>query len=330
MRRYIVVDALNMFFRATHTINPNSGVDTMIGLSFHVIFSSMRSAWKRNNADHIVFCLEGKSWRKQVYPAYKANRKVALLELSEKQREDHEIMLNAFNEFCKYIEDKTNVTVLQCPVAEADDLISFWVQSHPDDYHTIVSTDSDFQQLLSPNVEIYNGVDKTVTKLDGVYDEKGKKVIDKKTKLPKVVNEPEYTLFFKCIRGDKSDYIFSAYPGARETGTKNKVGIKEAYDDRHDKGFKWNNFMLQKWEDHEGVEHTVKSRYEFNRTLIDLTMQPDEVKIACASAIADAIAKPDVAQVGTHFMKFCGTWGLIKLSDNPTDFASMLNAKYIA
>ena len=53
----------------------------------------------------------------------------------------------------------------------------------------------------------------------------------------------------KCIRGDTSDNVFSAYPGARKKGSKNKVGMLEAFADKESKGFNWNNFMLQRWTD---------------------------------------------------------------------------------
>ena len=39
-------------------------------------------------------------------------------------------------------------------------------------------------------------------------------------------------LFEKCMRGDTSDNVFSAYPGVRTKGTKNKVGLIEAYEDK--------------------------------------------------------------------------------------------------
>ena len=32
-------------------------------------------------------------------------------------------------------------------------------------------------------------------------------------------------------------------------GTKNKVGLIEAFEDRKNKGFNWNNMMLQRWVD---------------------------------------------------------------------------------
>ena len=66
-------------------------------------------------------------------------------------------------------------------------------------------------------------------------------IIDKKTGKEKEAPNPEFMLFEKCMRGDTSDNVFSAYPGVRTKGTRNKVGLIEAFDDRQTKGFNWNN-----------------------------------------------------------------------------------------
>ena len=71
--------------------------------------------------------------------------------------------------------------------------------------------------------------------------------------------------------------IFSAYPGVRTKGTKNKIGLKEAFADRNTKGYTWNNLMLSKWLDHEGQEHRVLEDYERNKLLVDLHAQPDAI-----------------------------------------------------
>jgi hypothetical protein len=152
--------------------------------------------------------------------------------------------------------------------------------------------------------------------------------MDKKTNTPKVIPDPEYILFEKCIRGDSSDNVFSAYPGARKKGSRNKTGIQEAYEDRHNQGFAWNNFMLQKWTDHNDIEHVVRDDYERNKILIDLTLQPDEVKTACDAKIVEAVQKDPVPQVGIHFMKFCGKYDLEKMSQQPNDYAQFLNKVY--
>jgi len=37
--------------------------------------------------------------------------------------------------------------------------------------------------------------------------------------------------------------------------------------------------MLQRWIDHNEVEHRVLDDYERNCILVDLTMQPDDIKL---------------------------------------------------
>ena len=161
---------------------------------------------------------------------------------------------------------------------------------------------------------IYNGVANEVWSTDGVFDDKMKPVIDKKTKEPKVIGDPEWILFEKCIRGDPTDNVFSAFPGVRKTK------LEEAFKDRKDKGFNWNNLMLQKWVDHDGEERRVKEEYERNRMLIDLTQQPEEIKSAIDKMFAEEKAKPKVSQSGLHFMKFCGKHGLDKIAESAEQY----------
>jgi hypothetical protein len=131
------------------------------------------------------------------------------------------------------------------------------------------------------------------------------------------------------MRGDTSDNVFSAYPGVREKGTKNKVGLREAYSDRDSKGYSWNNMMLQRWSDHNGEEHRVLDDYERNRVLIDLSAQPAEIKTIIAETIATATgANKNISQVGIRLIKFCNLYDLKKISDQAQAYAEPLNARY--
>jgi len=324
---YILVDTANMFFRARHVVR-GSDIDTKIGMAYHIMFSAINKAYKDFNGSHVVFCLEGRSWRKDHYIPYKANRAVAREALTEAEVEEDRAFWQAFDDFKDFIDQKTNCTVLQHQQCEADDFIARWIQNHPNDEHVIISSDSDFYQLLSETVTQYNGISNQHIKIDGIVNDKGKPVIDKKTKEQKQIGDPEYLLFEKCVRGDTSDNIFSAYPGVRKKGTKNKIGIQEAFADKDNKGFDWNNFMLQRWTDHDGVEHRVLEDYQRNRELIDLTAQPDNIKVALDEAIVEQVNKTPTGQVGIKFMKFCGKYDLQKISENPTDHATYLNAGY--
>jgi hypothetical protein len=130
------------------------------------------------------------------------------------------------------------------------------------------------------------------------------------------------------MRGDVSDNVFSAYPGVRIKGSKNKVGLLEAFADMDKKGFNWNNLMLQRWVDHNGEEHRVLDDYERNCTLIDLSAQPDHVKAWIAETIAANAVVKNSPQIGVKFMKFCGKHQLVKIGDQAQQYADFLSAGY--
>ena len=133
------------------------------------------------------------------------------------------------------------------------------------------------------------------------------------------------------MRGDTSDNIFSAYPGVREKGTKNKVGLREAFADRESKGYSWNNLMLQRWTDHEGVEHRVLDDYQRNVVLCDLSAQPDNIKTLIQETITTATtAEKNIPQVGVRLLKLCSEFDLVKISEQVTSYAEPLNARYVA
>ncbi len=324
---YILVDTANTFFRARHVINGDA--DIKLGMAFHITLNSIKKAWQDFGGSHVVFCLEGRSWRKDYYKPYKAQRAASRAAHTEREAEEEKVFWEAFDTFKEFVTEKTNCTVLQNSQLEADDLIAGWIQSHPSDNHVIVSTDTDFVQLIAPNVKQYNGVTETTITHEGYFDKKNNPVIDKKTNLPKAIPDPQWLLFEKCMRGDTSDNVFSAYPGVREKGTKNKVGLREAYEDMNGKGFNWNNMMLQRWTDHEGKEHRVKEDYERNRQLIDLAAQPEDVKKIMTETITTATsANKNISQVGIRLIKFCNLYDLKKISEQAQVYAEPLNARY--
>lgn len=325
--RYLLVDTANTFFRARHSAHRQADTWDKLGFSLHVTLSSINKAWREHKADHVIFCLEGRSWRKDFYEPYKKNRAVARAALTEAEQEEDKLFWETFEALQLFITDKTNCTVLRHNELEADDLIAGWIQSHPHDEHIIISTDSDFHQLLAENVEQYNGVNDELYTLQGVFNSKGQ-VLDKKTKEPKVLPDPKFILFEKCMRGDPSDNIFSAYPGVRKKGTKNKVGLEEAYADKDKKGFNWNNLMLQRWTDHNGAEHRVLDDYTRNVTLVDLTAQPQDIKEKIADTISTQITPKNRPMVGAQFLKFCGKYELNKLSEQASNIAEWMCAAY--
>ena len=326
--KYLLIDTANMFFRARHSAHRASDTWTKLGFALHVTIMAANKVARRFQADHVVFALEGRSWRKDYYKPYKANRAVARGAMTETEAEEDKLFWETYDELTKYLSTKTNCSVIRHPTAEADDIIARWIALHPQDEHVIVSSDTDFIQLVSPNVKQFNGITDELHTLEGILDAKGNQVIDKKTKQPKTIPDPAWLLFEKCMRGDTSDNVFSAYPGVREKGTKNKVGLREAFGDRDKRGYNWNNLMLQRWTDHNGAEHRVLDDYERNCTLIDLTAQPADVKAVVDSCIREQISHKDVGMVGAHFLKFCGKYELTKLSDSADQVSRWMNETY--
>lgn len=372
--RFAIIDLNNLFFRANHASGKNSDAFTKAGMSIHIIFQTLRKLHREFAIDHMVFCLDGHSWRHGVYPQYKLKRRLARLERSEKEKEEDEIGFSVLQDFTTFISEHTRCTLLQKNGVEADDFVARWIQLHPSETHLILSSDSDFLQLMAENVSIVDGMNERIITLDGVKNFKGEEMVfavdskDGKLKVEGTVaackkvhdaaekakrkKDPSYqpveyiyeaptresewwreALFLKCIRGDIGDGIFSAYPKVRYKGTSKATGIREAWEDRREGGFHWNNFMLQKWSKMTGLDGVAKEvrvidEYKFNESLIDLTKQPDDIKNTMDEAIIEAAQKPAPANIGFALLKFCGKQALPVVAKDAADHAKYLSAGY--
>ena len=322
-QKYILIDSSNLAARIRHgyTNNVSTDISTTISLMMHTIFTSVKKVWTDFQCDHMVFCLDARSWRRDFYVPYKAHRRALADKRTEKEIEDDQLFYQALDDFVKFITTKTNCTVLRHPKGEADDMIARFIHLHPDDEHIIVSSDSDFQQLLANNVKIYNGISALLYTIDGILDKDGKNAVNKKGQ-PLEKPNPEWILFEKIIRGDSSDNVMSAYPGVR------KKRIEEAFQNRDSKGYSWNNLMLSTWIDHEGNEIRVKDAYERNKTLIDLREQPDYLKQEFDKIIEESVNKEKVQHVGVNLIKFANSWGLLMIEKFVSDYSPCFSKPY--
>lgn len=124
---------------------------------------------------------------------------------------------------------------------EADDCIALAVK-HVNNYKRkiyIITSDQDYLQLSSSNIEIWNLNYKKITDSKNCY------------------NDPEKDLLLKIILGDKSDNIPSIFP---------KCGIKTA------QKYVENAELL---ETRLSSNEIFKKQYEFNKTLIDFKNIPN-------------------------------------------------------
>jgi hypothetical protein len=104
--------------------------------------------------------------------------------------------------------------------------------------------------------------------------------------------------------------------------------LLEAFEDRNSKGFSWNNLMLQRWVDHNGVEHRVLDDYNRNVTLVDLTAQPADIKQIIRETIDAGAVPKEVTQVGIRLLKFCNLYDMKRMADSIQLYAEPFQAKY--
>ena len=130
----------------------------------HMVLNSIRSYNSKFSNDYgeLVVCCDGsRSWRKDVFPYYKANRK--------KNREESVLDWKKLFQIIDTIRDELAehfpYRVLKVDGAEADDIIAVLARRfHEEQPILIVSGDRDFIQLLQlENVSIYDPVKKIFT-----------------------------------------------------------------------------------------------------------------------------------------------------------------------
>ena len=116
--------------------------------------------------------------------------------------------------------------------------------------------------------------------------------------------------------------------GVRTKGSKNKVGLLEAFEDRAAKGYSWNNLMLQRWADHNGTEHRVLEDYQRNVTLVDLSAQPADIREIINETVSTYSRPKNITQVGIRMLKFCASYDMKKIADNIKTYAEPFQANY--
>ena len=332
-KTYILIDAYNMFYRAMYGVQ-NTERDLKNNMLLHTMFYMIKKACDKFNPNHLVVAMDGNgTWRKSLYPLYKANRQDRFQDMTPAEVETYESLKNTFeNDFIPFLTEKTNISVIGCKDAEADDIISRFIKLHPNDLNVIISSDNDYVQLLADNVLIYNTMDDRLITKEGIVGEKNKllKFTLKDGKITVSKTDPfvgkndsaipmkdwiDYALFMKCVRGDKSDNIFSAYPRVREKSTAKIVGISEAFEDRIAKGYNWQSFMNSTWKTPLGETKVVKECYELNKKIIDLNEIPESIKIDIDQHIKEVLNKEPIKNVPMYLVRYLQEHQLIRLGE---------------
>jgi hypothetical protein len=295
----LVIDASNLLYRAYYA-NPSEQVDIVMGLAMHAAFLTMNKYFKKYRPDRMILAFDRTNWRKGYTLSEDCYSKRIYKGLRRKdstpaQAAKYVAFQKHIGEFETIMREYTTIITLSADLLEGDDCIAAWVTRNPERSHTIVSGDKDFVQLL---------------KLDDVT------LIDPATDKPRMVDDPEYYMFYKLFRGEPAttDNVCPAYPKLRETK------IKEAYTDP----FALTNLRNATWTDHTGRIMEVGKLLDENKLLMDLTAQPDYIQELMDRVVVDGLMKKQKFS-HFHFLKFLGKYELKKIAEQLETFVPMLS-----
>ena len=235
----------------------------------HIILNSIRSIrvkFKREYGELVIATDSPNSWRKDVFPYYKASRK----EARDASPYDWNMIHTVFNKVKGELAEHFPYKVVSVARAEADDIIGTLCEEFGDSHKIlIVSADKDFFQLAR-----FSEVKQ--------YDPIREKWL-----------EGDYTnyLFEHIMKGDSSDGIPNVF--SAPDSFVNKIRQKSVFQKKLDE---WRGKELNEFLTDEQV-----SNYKRNETLIDLTKIPSEIKTKVIDAYYAASDKS--GDINGYFIK---------------------------
>ena len=203
----MVVDALNLAFRWKH-----SGA-TDFAEDYKRTIDSLKKSYK---ARWVVIAADqgSSSYRKQIYPEYKQNRKDKFAEQTEAERAAFELFFEDYQVSLDNIRLTTDYPVLQYKQTEADDIAAYITNIRstlPVDHIWLISSDKDWDLLVGEQVSRFSYVTRkevTANNWHTHYD------------FPH-----EHYISVKCLMGDTGDNVL----GVEGIGPKRAKQLVEQY-----------------------------------------------------------------------------------------------------
>jgi hypothetical protein len=198
MSKIIAIDSSGLFFPAVFNfermfLKQQETKEKMYILSpVEVYFSSLISCLKKIGVDKdtkVIIALEGKSWRKNYYAPYKAQREGA--------REEHKAInwneeFASLNKLHELLDKATDWHFIRDWNSECDDIISVACRYYKDDEVIVVSGDGDLKMLAHYNNVNFFSIYKKCKSSRGMFED---------------IPNPLKILADKARKGDVSDNI---------------------------------------------------------------------------------------------------------------------------
>jgi len=186
----LIIDSLNLAFRYKHSGATDFAEDYL---------RTVNSLKKSYKASHVIMaCDQGSSsYRKELYPEYKQNRKDKQAEQTDAEAAAFELFFEDFLATLEHIKVNTDYPVIKFQGVEADDIAAYIVSkksSLPFDEIWLVSSDKDWDLLVGPKVSRFSYVTR-------------KEVTHENWQDHYEWTQDEY-ISVKCLMGDTGDNVF--------------------------------------------------------------------------------------------------------------------------
>lgn len=301
--KFLCFDISNLLYR-TFFVQRDEDDETLAGMATHSALLTLNKYFKLYKPDKVVMAYDRRSWRKDYTASdkcvskkpYKGNRRQ---DMTPAQQLKYQRFIEHLREFEALIAEHTTIISLVEDDLEADDLIAGFCQKFrdPSNEVIVISTDTDLLQLLR-----YESV-RIISPVDG-----------KDQMLAEFDGNPELYVFTKCLRGDPTDNVQSAYPRVHMTK------IRKAFEDPYER----TQMMQKTWTNQDKVEFKVQTLFEENQILIDLEKQPEDIRELITAAVAAAVAKQRKFSL-FHIMRFIGKYKLVKIKESIDNFIPLLS-----
>jgi 5'-3' exonuclease len=196
----LVVDALNLAFRYLHS-GAVDFVDDYIG-----VVDSLKRSYKSSHV--IIACDKGSSsYRKSIFPEYKQNRRDKQALQTEEEAAKFALFFEEFERTINTIQEQGKYPVLRFDGVEADDTCAYICSKVKDRHIWLISSDKDYDLLVSNNVSRFSYVTRKETTLSNWNTH--------------YEFNPEDYISVKCLMGDTGDNV----PGVPGIGPKRAVSL---------------------------------------------------------------------------------------------------------
>lgn len=208
----LIVDALNLGFRWKH-----SGATKFVTEYVQTVESLKRSY---SCGTVVIACDSGSSsYRKNIFPLYKQNRKDKFDQQTPEEKAAFEAFFQEFTRVVDYYKSNTTYPTLKFDRTEADDIGAYIVKNRKKlniSKIVLASSDRDWDLLIQPDVMRFSYVTRKEITLDNWsehYD-----------------YNPDDHISIKCLTGDSGDNI----PGVPGIGPKKAQSLIAAYGSTYD------------------------------------------------------------------------------------------------